>query len=200
MRVYGCSTRPFGVWGPFMTRGWDSFAGWGGWASFGPLGGRRRFFEQGEVRLAVLSLLKEGPKHGYEVIKQFEARSGGLYRASAGTIYPTLQLLEDEGLVASETVDGKRVYRITKEGLDELEREADTVDEIWGRAERWEEWSRCMGPQAFAVAGPVGHLVKAALQAAQAAGDSPDRQQRVREILDRARQELLKLARESRKG
>jgi DNA-binding PadR family transcriptional regulator len=183
-----------------MTRGWDSFSGWGGWASFGPLGGRRRFFEQGEVRLAVLSLLKEGPKHGYEVIKQFEARSGGLYRASAGTIYPTLQLLEDEGLVASETVDGKRVYRITKEGLDELEREADTVDEIWGRAERWEEWSRCMGPQAFAVAGPVGHLVKAALQAAQAAGDSPDRQQRVREILDRARQELSKLARESRKN
>jgi DNA-binding PadR family transcriptional regulator len=183
-----------------MTRGWSSFSGWGGWASFGPLGGRRRFFEQGEVRLAVLSLLKEGPKHGYELIKQFEVRSGGLYRASAGTVYPTLQLLEDEGLVTSETVNGKRVYRITKEGLDELEREADTVDEIWGRAERWEEWSRCMGPQAFVVAGPLGHLVKAALQAAQAAGDSPDRQQRVREILDRARQELSKLARESRKG
>ena len=200
MRVYGCSTKPFGAWGPFMTRGWDSFSGWGGWASFGPLGGRRRFFEQGEVRLAVLSLLKEGPKHGYELIKQFEIRSGGLYRASAGTVYPTLQLLEDEGLVASETVDGKRVYRITKDGLDELSREEDTVDEIWGRAERWEEWSRCMGPQAFVVAGPLGHLVKAALQAAQAAGDSPDRQQRVREILDRAREELSKIAREPRKN
>src|SRR5215813_2778015 len=113
-----------------MTRGWDAFSGWGGWAAFGPPGGRRRFFESGEVRLAILSLLAEGPKHGYELIKQFEIRSGGLYRASAGTIYPTLQLLEDEGLITSETRDGKRVYRITKEGLDELEREADTVDEI----------------------------------------------------------------------
>jgi DNA-binding PadR family transcriptional regulator len=182
-----------------MTRSFGSFSNWGGWASFGPLGGRRRFFESGQVRLAVLSLLKEGPKHGYEVIKQFEVRSGGLYRASAGTVYPTLQLLEDEGLIVSETVAGKRVYRITSEGLLELERESETVDEIWGRAERWEEWSRCMGPQAFAVAGPVGHLVKAALLAAQAAGDSADRQQRIREILDHARQELTKAAKSSGK-
>ena len=144
------------MWNPFMTRSWSSFSNWGGWAAFGPLGGRRRFFEPGQVRLAVLSLLKEGPKHGYELIKQFEVRSGGLYRASAGTVYPTLQLLEDEGLIVSETIDGKRVYRITPEGLAELEREADTVDEIWGRAERWEEWSRCMGPQAFVIAGPLG--------------------------------------------
>ena len=201
MRVYGCGTgSPFGAtFFPFMTRGFGSFSNWGGWAAFGPLGGRRRFFESGQVRLAVLSLLKEGPKHGYEVIKQFEVRSGGLYRASAGTVYPTLQLLEDEGLIVSETVGGKRVYRITTEGLAELERESETVDEIWGRAERWEEWSRFMGPQAFAVAGPIGHLVKAALLAAQAAGDSADRQQRIREILDRARQELEKAAKISTK-
>jgi DNA-binding PadR family transcriptional regulator len=186
------------MWKPFMTRGWSSFSNWGGWAAFGPLGGRRRFFEPGQVRLAVLSLLKEGPKHGYELIKQFEVRSGGLYRASAGTVYPTLQLLEDEGLIVSETIEGKRTYRITPEGLAELEREADTVDEIWGRAERWEEWSRCMGPQAFVVAGPLGHLVKSALQAAQAAGDSPDRQERIREILERARQELAKIAKASK--
>jgi DNA-binding PadR family transcriptional regulator len=199
MRVYGCGTRmPYGMWKPFMTLSWRSFSNLGGWAAFGPLGGRRRFFEPGQVRLAVLSLLKEGPKHGYELIKQFEVRSGGLYRASAGTVYPTLQLLEDEGLIVSETIEGKRTYRITPEGLAELEREADTVDEIWGRAERWEEWSRCMGPQAFVVAGPLGHLVKSALQAAQAAGDSPDRQERIREILERARQELAKIAKASK--
>jgi hypothetical protein len=57
-----------------------------------------------------------------------------------------------------------------------------------------------MGPQAFAVAGPVGQLVKTALLAAQAAGDSPENQQKIREILDRARQELAKVARESRKS
>ena len=201
MRFYGgCSPRGrFGVWEPFMTRSWDSFSGFGGWAAFGPLGGRRRFFEQGEVRLAVLSLLKEGPKHGYELIKQFEVRSGGLYRASAGTVYPTLQLLEDEGLIASGTVDGKKVYRITPEGEAELEREADTVDQIWGRAEKWEEWSRWMGPQAFAVSGPIGHLVKEALKAAHAAGDSPEKQHKLREILDRASRDLAAIGKASAK-
>lgn len=184
----------FGFWsGIGMNKGWSGWSDWGGWAAFGPLGGKRRFFEPGQVRLAILSLLQEGPKHGYELIKQFEIRSGGLYRASAGTVYPTLQLLEDEGLIVSETVGGKRVYRITPEGSAELEREADTVDEIWGRAERWEEWSKWMGPQAFAVAGPIAGLVKAALKAAQAAGDSADRQQRLREILDRACRDLEEL-------
>jgi DNA-binding PadR family transcriptional regulator len=184
----------FGFWsGINMNKGWSGWSDWGGWAAFGPLGGKRRFFEPGQVRLAILSLLQEGPKHGYELIKQFEIRSGGLYRASAGTVYPTLQLLEDEGLIVSETVGGKRVYRITPEGSAELEREADTVDEIWGRAERWEEWSKWMGPQAFAVAGPIAGLVKAALKAAQAAGDSADRQQRLREILDRACRDLEEL-------
>lgn len=197
MRVHGCGTQAGWAF-PFMTRNWGSFSNWGGWAAFGPLGGRRRFFESGQVRLAVLSLLKEGPKHGYELIKQFEIRSGGLYRASAGTVYPTLQLLEDEGLITSETVDGKRVYRITPEGLAELEREAETVNEIWGRAERWEEWSRWMGPQAFAVGGPLGHLVKSTLQAAHAAGDSAERQQRVREILERARRELEEIGKSSK--
>ena len=183
-----------------MNRGWAGWSDWTCWAAFGPLGGKRRFFESGQVRLAILSLLKEGPKHGYELIKQFEIRSGGLYRASAGTVYPTLQLLEDEGLIVSESEGGKRVYRITPEGLAELEREADTVDAIWGRAERWEEWSQWMGPQAFAVAGPIAALVKAALKAAQAAGDSADRNERLREILDRARRDLEDLAKSSSKS
>jgi DNA-binding PadR family transcriptional regulator len=179
-----------------MNRESRSGFGWGGFAAaFGPLGGRRRFFEPGEVRLAVLSLLAEGPKHGYELIKQFEIRSGGLYRASAGTIYPTLQLLEDEGLIRSETADGKKVYRITAEGTAELEREADAVDEIWGRAEHWQEWSHWMGPRAMVLAGPLAQFVKAALRATQAAGDSAEQQDRVREILDRACEQLEEIAR-----
>jgi DNA-binding PadR family transcriptional regulator len=189
-------------WSHRMNRESKSGFGWAGFAAFGPLGGRRRFFEPGEVRLAVLSLLAEGPKHGYELIKQFEIRSGGLYRASAGTIYPTLQLLEDEGLIRSEMADGKKVYRITPEGAAELEREADAVDEIWGRAEHWQEWSHWMGPRAMVLAGPLAHFVKAALRATQAAGDAAELQDRVREILDRAREELEEIARgrRSRKG
>jgi hypothetical protein len=69
----------------------------------------RRFFGQGEVRLAVLSLLEDAPAHGYEIMKRLEERSGGMYKASAGTVYPVLQQLEDEDLVRSEEVQGKRV-------------------------------------------------------------------------------------------
>ena len=72
---------------------------------------RGRFCGPGEVRLALLGLLAEGPRHGYELMGQLEERSGGVYRASAGTVYPTLQQLEDEGLATSETVEGRRVYR-----------------------------------------------------------------------------------------
>ncbi|RPJ85366.1 MAG: PadR family transcriptional regulator, partial [Acidobacteria bacterium] len=86
-----------------------------------------RFFGAGEVRLGLLSLLEQEPKHGYQLMKELEERSGGFYRASAGTIYPTLQMLEDEGLVISEAADGKRVYRITEAGRAELVREASTV-------------------------------------------------------------------------
>jgi DNA-binding PadR family transcriptional regulator len=185
----------------FVNRGWGHGGPrWAAWASFGPLGGRRRFFESGEVRLAILSLLKEGPRHGYELIKQLEARSGGLYRASAGTVYPTLQLLEDEGLVASESRDGKRVYRLTAEGEAELEREAETVRGIWGRAEKWEEWSQFLGPETVLLARPLGTLVKSALRAFQAAGDSPEAQEKIRDILDRARESLDAMVKGGRKG
>ena len=78
---------------------------------FGPWAWAGRFFEPGEVALALLSLLEAGPKHGYELMKELEQRSHGSYRASAGTIYPKLQQLQDEGLVTSSSEDGgKRVY------------------------------------------------------------------------------------------
>ena len=196
-----CGTRAYETpWGHFFVN--RGFRGWGARAAMGPLGGRRRFFESGEVRLAVLSLLAEGPKHGYEIIKQLEQRSGGLYRASAGTVYPTLQLLEDEGLVQAESQEGKKFYAITEDGRRELANESDTVADIWGRAERWQEWSPWMGPHAYAIAGPIAHVVKAALKALHAAGDSPEKQDKVRSILENARKELeeaLRAGRPSRK-
>ncbi len=169
-------------------------SGFGQWASWGPWGRRARFFEPGEVRLAILSLLEDGPKHGYELIKQMEARSGGLYRASAGVVYPTLQMLEDEGLVASEQVDGKRVYRLTDAGRAELRRDADGVRRIWRRAEHWEDWSRWMGPEAAVIAGPLAGIMKATFQAISRSTDRPEVVDHVREILDAARRELEKIA------
>src|SRR5215467_9599662 len=98
---------------------WGATGGAWPWTPFG-WGGRARFFESGEVRLAILSLLSEGPKHGYQLMKEMEERSGGLYRASAGSVYPTLQQLEDEGLVDAAVVGGRRVFTITEAGRLEL--------------------------------------------------------------------------------
>jgi len=71
---------------------------------------------RGDVRTAILGVLKDEPMHGYQVIRVLEERSGGHWRPSAGSIYPTLQQLEDEGLVRSEEIDGRRTYRLTDEG------------------------------------------------------------------------------------
>ena len=76
-------------------------------------GGRAR---RGDVRAGILALLAEEPMHGYQIIQELESRSGGLWRPSPGSVYPTLQLLEDEGLVGHEETDGKRVYTLTEDG------------------------------------------------------------------------------------
>ena len=101
----------------------------------GPKGrGRRRpMFESGEVKFVILRLLREKPMHGYEVIKALEERLGGCYTPSAGTVYPTLQLLEDQGYVRAEDRDGKKVYQITPDGEKFLEDNRTTLDDIFDR-------------------------------------------------------------------
>ena len=77
-------------------------------------------FAHGQLRLYLLALLAEAPRHGYEVIQDLEARFGGLYTPSAGTVYPRLAKLEDEGLVARSDEGRKATYRITEAGLAEV--------------------------------------------------------------------------------
>ena len=103
-------------------------------------GGRMR---RGEIRTAVLAVLAEAPGHGYEVMQRLEEKSGGVWRPSPGSVYPTLQLLEDEGLVRSTERDGKRVYELTDEGRAEATRRteeaggdlfaADRVASVYGQ-------------------------------------------------------------------
>jgi DNA-binding PadR family transcriptional regulator len=175
-------------------------SGHGAWAAFGPFAGRSRFFGSGEVRLAILSLLAEGPSHGYELIQRLGERLGGLYRASAGTVYPALQQLEEDGHILSQAHGERRVYHLTPSGRQELAAQARAVGEIWGRAERWEEWGRWMGPGVVAIAAPLAGLAKEALRAFDAAGHSAEKQARVREILDRARKEFEEFVRATRGG
>ncbi len=151
-------------------------------------GPRRRFFRQGEVRLALLSLIDEEPAHGYELMKRLEERSGGMYQASAGTVYPVLQLLEDEGLVEVRETEGKKVYHITEAGKEELGRHDEHVARIWKRADGWKDWGVHTGPETAEIWGTWGRLSKAAFKAAARADF--EETEKIRAILDRARKEL----------
>jgi DNA-binding PadR family transcriptional regulator len=170
---------------------WE-FHGAGGWGAWGyaPWAQRSRFFEAGEVRIAILSLLSEGSKHGYELMKTLETRSGGSYKVSAGTMYPSLAQLEDEGLIISEQKEGRRVYQLTDSGRKELEREKATADRIWQRASQWEDWWQWMSPGVAMISGSIGALIKAAFRVMKHSGDDPELRRKVEEILDRARKDL----------
>ena len=154
-------------------------------------GGRwGRFFGPGEIRLALLSMLEGGPKHGYELMKELETKSGGIYKASAGAVYPALQQLEDEGLVTSEAVAGKRTYSLTDAGRAELQRESETVKRIWQRAEQAGDWAPWMGMEGAEVMRPAADLMKTALRAATRGSHDSARIAKIREILERTRKEI----------
>jgi DNA-binding PadR family transcriptional regulator len=107
--------------GPSGPRGGGSAFGWGPMG--GPGGGfrRGRKARRGDVRTAVLLLLAEEPRNGYQIMHELEERSGGAWRPSAGSIYPALQLLEDEGLIRTEEVDGRKLLHLTDAGRQVVE-------------------------------------------------------------------------------
>src|SRR5437763_1317827 len=103
----------------------------------GPPGHRRGRMRRGDIRTALLAILVEGPGHGYEVMQRLEAKSEGAWRPSPGSVYPMLQLLEDEGLVRSTEHDGKRVFEVTEPGRAEA---AIRIEEAGGSP--WEQARR----------------------------------------------------------
>jgi DNA-binding PadR family transcriptional regulator len=100
-----------GDWPPFFGPGFGR-GPWGG----GRGRGRGRRGRRGDVRTALLALLSERPMHGYEMIQELDERTGGIWRPSPGSVYPTLQMLEDEGLVASTQSEGRKLFTLTDEG------------------------------------------------------------------------------------
>jgi DNA-binding PadR family transcriptional regulator len=101
----------------------------------GHRGGRvGRFLEHGDLRFVVLALIAEQPRHGYELIKELEDRTGGAYRPSPGVIYPTLALLEDEGFIRPVTGEaGRKLYEATDEGREALKANQSGVDAVFAR-------------------------------------------------------------------
>jgi DNA-binding PadR family transcriptional regulator len=90
------------------------------------------------VRASLLTLLKDRPMHGYEMIREIAERSGGSWRPSPGSVYPTLQLMEEEGLISSEETGGKRLFQLTESGRTEAEAGPDAPWEEAGQGEHWQ--------------------------------------------------------------
>jgi DNA-binding MarR family transcriptional regulator len=111
-----------------------------------------------------------------------------MYHASAGTVYPVLQQLEDEGLIRGQEDEGKKVFQLTDPGREELTLNREAVERIWKRAGGWKEWGVHMGPESAEIWSTWGRLTKAAFTAAARA--DVEETDKIREILERARKEL----------
>ncbi|WP_249171728.1 PadR family transcriptional regulator [Erythrobacter sp. JK5] len=170
------------MYGPLMAMmaaGGKWNADWGDWSGDwggGPGGsGRRRrrgrMFGQGELRLALLALIAEEPRHGYELIKAIEEMTGGQYAPSPGAVYPTLQLLEDEGKITpakpkgkgkdKDADSGKKPFEATKDGKAELEERASEVESLMDRLnEHGERAEKVRSPDLFRAMGNLANVLK----------------------------------------
>ncbi len=193
---------PFGpgAWAWRMARRFPFGLGMGP-GGMGPGDRGPRMFGRGDLKYALLDLLRERPKHGYEMIKDMEDRSGGFYTPSAGAIYPTLQLLEDRGWVTVETVEGKKVYAITDGGRAALTEHESRHEESHGPGFRGGpgfRHGRGRGPFGWNISPELGELGRQSFEVAQLmrmavmeSGNDPERLKRLRAIVERAKGELL---------
>lgn len=164
---------PFGAGGPGF-----GFDGPRGGRRGGPRGGGRG--KRGDVRAAILKLLTDRPMHGYEMIQEINERSQQLWKPSPGSVYPTLQLLVDEGLlVAAETEGSKKLFDLTADGR----AAADKIETA-----PWDEITEGADPGAMGLRSAVGQLMGAVGQSAHAA--SAEQQQRIIDIVNNARREI----------
>jgi DNA-binding PadR family transcriptional regulator len=169
--------------------GFDPRGGFG----FGPGGprgrgrGGRGRGKRGDVRAAILKLLAERPMHGYEMIQEIAERSQNLWRPSPGSVYPTLQLLVDEGLlVARESEGSKKLFELTDEGR----AAADKIE-----TPPWQEIADGVEPGHVNLRSAVTQLMGAVAQSAYTSND--EQQQRIVDIVNNARREIYQILGES---
>jgi DNA-binding PadR family transcriptional regulator len=161
------------------SRGGRGRFGWIPRDMFGP--GRGPRVRRGDVRAAILTLLADVPMHGYQIIQKLGDLSGGLWRLSAGSVYPTLQQLEDEGLVLGQEKDGRNVYALTDEGRKAAEE----------AAKKPAPWNMAGSEDAASLYGlflPLGNAVSQVYQVG-----SPETIAKARAILIDARRSIYRL-------
>jgi DNA-binding PadR family transcriptional regulator len=166
-------SRPHERGGPFGREGFGFAFGEGPFGPFGPGRRRGRKARRGDVRTAALILLGEEPRNGYQIMQELEERSDGLWRPSPGSVYPALQQLEDEGLVRSEEIDGRKVLRLTEAGEAELaKRPADAPAP-------WEEFTRGVSNDTVELAGLMKEVAFAFAQVLRVGGASQQAEAKV---------------------
>ena len=174
------------MFGPKMMKG---FFGWGRGHGFDPR--RGRMFEKGDLKYVILDLLKDKPSHGYEVIRALEERFRGFYSPSPGSVYPTLQLLEDLGYVSATQRDGKKVYEITDEGRKFLEENRRSVEDIWGRVGGG--WDPEVGAEMHEMRHELMDLGRLFGRKMHEGGLDRDKLRRVREVISGATRDIERI-------
>ncbi|MFD0900008.1 PadR family transcriptional regulator [Actinomadura sediminis] len=175
-----------GPWGPpgFGPGGPGPRPPWAHGRRGGPWG-RGPKARKGDVRAAILALLAEEPRNGYQIIQEIAERSEHAWRPSPGAVYPALQQLADEGLIAAEETGGRRVHRLTDAGRAHVEEHADELREPWAAM------APDVGagvPELFEQAARTGAAV---VQIVHSGG--PEQLDRARDVLSRARRDLYRI-------
>ncbi|MFE7517424.1 PadR family transcriptional regulator [Streptomyces sp. NPDC057540] len=181
----GCGPGPRGdfegrraAFGPFGP-GYGGGPFGGGFGGRGRGGGRGRA-RRGDVRASILALLKDRPMHGYEMIREIGERSDGAWKPSPGSVYPTLQMLEDEGLITSASEGGKKLFTLTESGRAEAEEGPEAPWEEAGRGVDWEAVNE-IRQAGFGLMEAFGQVWKTG---------SPEQRQKAVTVINEARKKL----------
>jgi len=140
---------------------------------------------RGDVRAAILALLREGPRNGYQIMSEIEERSGGAWRPSPGAVYPALSALADEGLIVGEESGGRRTFSLTDAGREYVQQNPDMARGAWESTEQQEAWEV---PGLFAVAARLGGGIMQIVHAG-----TPEQIRAAERLLERTRRELYRI-------
>jgi DNA-binding PadR family transcriptional regulator len=149
-------------------------------------------FQKGDLKYILLDLIKDRPRHGYDIIRELEEQSYGFYKPSPGVIYPTLQMLEEMGYAASTEQEGKKVYSVTKEGLAFLSKKKDIANGV--RSQIKHRWSfKNIGRMALVMKEyhELEHLLGQGFRSLDA-----EKTERIRAVLSRAYDDIEAVLRE----
>jgi DNA-binding PadR family transcriptional regulator len=176
-----------GFVGPKGPGQWGGGSGgpWGGWWPGPPGPSRGAKAGRGDVRAAILALLQEGPRTGYQIMSEIEERSGGAWRPSPGAVYPALAQLADEGLIVGEESGGRRTFGLTPAGRDYIEQNPKMARGAWESEAQQEAWEL---PGLFAEAARLGAGI---VQIAHAG--TPGQVQEAEQLLEQTRRKLYRI-------